>query len=283
MKISAGFVAVVALVLGGLTANPGSAEQSKGGFVTSPEVAAAQAAARDLQLKIVERHRSGQNDPNDFGTDCCQILQIPAAAFSTVDGAVAAGESSLGYLYPSSFGGTFDFWAPVLLPTGARIVFLDLYYYDTSSGLDFVVDLQALSGGSALSGPPGSSTVASVSSSGSSGYGYAATQLDYRVNNSVHLHNGAQLILRTNFGFPDGSQRFKGVDLWWRRDVSPAPGTATFPDVPTSDFGFQYVEALADSGITGGCGGGNYCPDDPVTRRQMAIFISKALGLHWPF
>jgi hypothetical protein len=36
---------------------------------------------------------------------------------------------------------------------------------------------------------------------------------------------------------------------------------------------------LAASGITGGCGGGNFCPDNPVTRRQMAIFLSKALGL----
>jgi hypothetical protein len=34
------------------------------------------------------------------------------------------------------------------------------------------------------------------------------------------------------------------------------------------------------SGITAGCGGGNYCPDAP-TRRQMAIFLAKALGLHW--
>ncbi len=283
MRISAGFVAAVSLVWGGLTANPGSAEQGKGGFVTSPEVAAAQNAARDLQLQIVERHRSGQSDPDYFGTDCCQIMQIPAAAFSPFDGAVAAGESTLGYLYASAFGGFYDFWAPVILPTGARIVFLDLYYYDTSVSADFIVELRALSGGSAFSGPPAGSTVASVSSTDSSGYGYAATQLDYRVNNSVNIHSGAQLILRTSFVFPDGSQRFKGVDIWWRRDVSPAPGTATFPDVPTSDFGFQFVEALAASSITGGCGGGNYCPDDPVTRRQMAIFIAKALGLHWPF
>jgi hypothetical protein len=48
-----------------------------------------------------------------------------------------------------------------------------------------------------------------------------------------------------------------------------------------SDFGFQYIEALAASGITGGCGGGNFCPDSPVTRRQMAIFVAKALGLSY--
>lgn len=56
----------------------------------------------------------------------------------------------------------------------------------------------------------------------------------------------------------------------------------TFNDVPATDFGFQYVEALVAAGITGGTGGGNFSPDGNVTRRQMAIFIAKALGLHWP-
>jgi hypothetical protein len=73
-----------------------------------------------------------------------------------------------------------------------------------------------------------------------------------------------------------------GARVSWNRTVSPAPESATFGDVPTSDFGFQYVEALAASGITGGCGSGNYCPDSPVTRRQMAIFIAKSLGLYHP-
>jgi len=73
-----------------------------------------------------------------------------------------------------------------------------------------------------------------------------------------------------------------GALIGYKLQVSPAPATATFGDVPTTDFGFQYVEALVAAGITGGCGGGNYCPDSPVTRRQMAIFIAKALGLQWP-
>jgi hypothetical protein len=63
--------------------------------------------------------------------------------------------------------------------------------------------------------------------------------------------------------------------------VSPAPGSATFGDVPTSHPFFQFIEALVASGITAGCGGGNYCPDAPLTRGQMAVFLSKALGLHF--
>jgi hypothetical protein len=67
-----------------------------------------------------------------------------------------------------------------------------------------------------------------------------------------------------------------------RRTVSPGPATATFTDVPTTHPIFQFVEALAAAGVTGGCGGGNFCPDGPLTRGQMAVFLSAALGLHWP-
>jgi hypothetical protein len=57
--------------------------------------------------------------------------------------------------------------------------------------------------------------------------------------------------------------------------VSPAPENPSFADVATTDLGYQYIEALAASGITGGCGGGNYCPDTALTRRQMAILSRK--------
>ena len=68
----------------------------------------------------------------------------------------------------------------------------------------------------------------------------------------------------------------------WRRTLSPAPAVASFADVPATHGFFQFVEALARAGITGGCGGGNFCPDSPLTRGQMAVFLASALGLHWP-
>lgn len=52
---------------------------------------------------------------------------------------------------------------------------------------------------------------------------------------------------------------------------------ATFPDVPTTHPFFHYVETIFQLGITGGCAGGNYCPTNPVTRAQMAVFLLKAL------
>lgn len=80
----------------------------------------------------------------------------------------------------------------------------------------------------------------------------------------------------------DGSSKFNAVQVGYHRMVTPAPGSATFGDVPPSDPGFQFIEALVASGITAGCGGGNYCPDNPLTRRQMAVFLAKGFGLHWP-
>jgi hypothetical protein len=50
----------------------------------------------------------------------------------------------------------------------------------------------------------------------------------------------------------------------------------TFPDVTCPSLFADWIEQLAAEGITGGCGGGNYCPDSSVTRRQMAVFLLKA-------
>ena len=57
--------------------------------------------------------------------------------------------------------------------------------------------------------------------------------------------------------------------------VPPACG-GLFDDVPCPDPFADWIEALAAAGITGGCGGGNYCPSEPVTRQQMAVFLLKA-------
>jgi hypothetical protein len=74
-----------------------------------------------------------------------------------------------------------------------------------------------------------------------------------------------------------------GCFVWWGRQVSPAPGTASFSDVPLSSPINKFVEALVASGITAGCGSGNFCPNDPLTRGQMAVFLSAALGLQWTY
>jgi len=52
---------------------------------------------------------------------------------------------------------------------------------------------------------------------------------------------------------------------------------ATFSDVPQSHWAYEAIEAIAAAGITSGCGGGKYCPSDPVTRAQMAVFVLRSI------
>ncbi len=61
-------------------------------------------------------------------------------------------------------------------------------------------------------------------------------------------------------------------------DYLPPACSGIFPDVPcpaTPAFPYSnWIERLFQEGITVGCGAG-YCPDDPVTRAQMAVFLLK--------
>jgi hypothetical protein len=51
-----------------------------------------------------------------------------------------------------------------------------------------------------------------------------------------------------------------------------------FNDVPLGAPFYTEIGKLSARNVTLGCGGGNYCPTDPVLREQMAAFIIRALG-----
>ncbi len=51
-----------------------------------------------------------------------------------------------------------------------------------------------------------------------------------------------------------------------------------FSDIKTSSF-YNEILWLYYEGITGGCGGGKFCPNGAVTREQMASFLARALKL----
>lgn len=58
--------------------------------------------------------------------------------------------------------------------------------------------------------------------------------------------------------------------------MPPPAGTGTgFNDVPPTYWAAAWIKELALEGITSGCGGGNYCPADPVARDQMAVFLLR--------
>jgi Leucine-rich repeat (LRR) protein len=60
---------------------------------------------------------------------------------------------------------------------------------------------------------------------------------------------------------------------------SPPAAVGIFSDVPKSYWAASWIEQLYAEGITGGCGGGNYCPDQAVSRAQMAIFLVRTFNL----
>ncbi|MBK9087574.1 MAG: S-layer homology domain-containing protein [Holophagales bacterium] len=61
--------------------------------------------------------------------------------------------------------------------------------------------------------------------------------------------------------------------------VPPAPTGTVFSDVPAGHWAGAYIETLAAEGITGGCGGGAFCPDSPVSRAEMAVFLTSTFGM----
>jgi len=54
------------------------------------------------------------------------------------------------------------------------------------------------------------------------------------------------------------------------------PTVPYFSDVPATHLFFKWIQKLREMEITLGCGGTQYCPDDNVTREQMAAFIIRA-------
>jgi hypothetical protein len=51
--------------------------------------------------------------------------------------------------------------------------------------------------------------------------------------------------------------------------------TPYFDDTPASYPFFKWIQKMWELGITNGCGPTTYCPDAPVTRGQMAVFIIR--------
>jgi mannan endo-1,4-beta-mannosidase len=57
--------------------------------------------------------------------------------------------------------------------------------------------------------------------------------------------------------------------------VPPAPD-GLYGDVPTNHWAACWIEHLTGLGIAAGCGGGNFCPDAPVSRAETAVFLLRA-------
>jgi hypothetical protein len=235
--------------------------QSEPGALSGPSAADA--------APVADPDKSREVQPNDsFGTTDRSVLWIPMAAFQPRAGASTWTFHSGGYV--SHATGTELLWAPLTIPNGSKIDTVRAWIYDNSA--EAITVYLTEYGGITDSG----NTIALASSVGT-GETSIAVMPAYTVDNSSNFYV-------VYLWMPiDANLRVKGVRVLWYRQISAAPASATFSDVPTNHGFFTYVEALAASGITAGCGTGIFCPDTPLTRGQMAVFLSKALGLHHPF
>jgi hypothetical protein len=179
-------------------------------------------------------------------------------------------------------GGLFGlYYAPVRLPAGAQITFLRCDFYDDDAGQDAAVTLVRSIYNSATN-TPSTDEIVDLETSGTNGYVDAGLAFDHTVRYRIGAATDAFYMLLLSL--PDSSSlRFRGCRLSWNRQVSTAPATATFSDVPVGHPYHRFVEALASSGITAGCLPSLYCVNNPITRGEMAVFLAAALGLHFPF
>ncbi len=173
-------------------------------------------------------------------------------------------------------------YAQIEVPDGARLELIGIWGYDDAedSDLHWVVMRNC------ETVPPESETVVAQGDiAQSEGNFLAAAGLNEETVNNKQCGYTVRLRLTDPGDPPAGfAIRVRKVAIVWTRQVSPPPAAATFNDVPTSHPFFQFVEALSRSGITAGCSAAPplYCPDEPLTRGQMAVFLAKALGLQWP-
>ena len=209
--------------------------------------------------------------PRDFGVNGDSVSTFHWSSFRPSDTSFST-ETNLDAIWPTTLGSANTvFYANIQVPEGAVIdyVVLDLCKDDTSIP------------GIVFGGGDNNSDFADVDVPGVSGCFAVSSPI---IGHAVPMNAGHRLEFFVNWETApiDGSVKLAGGEVWWHRTVSTGPATSDFLDVPTSDPRYNFIEAIFGAGITAGCGGGNYCPDQPVTRGQMAVFIAKALGLYWP-
>jgi hypothetical protein len=62
-------------------------------------------------------------------------------------------------------------------------------------------------------------------------------------------------------------------------DDPPPACSGVFDDVPCPSLFADYIEGLFNEGVTAGCGNDNFCPNDPISNGQMAVFLVKGFGI----
>ncbi len=240
-------------------------------------------------------------DPSDGRSAAAAAVRTPESW-----GTAPGGTTVMGYELAGAFG-AFDFdwlkrelertycpFASGVYPTQEGVVQLEMpdgasmgqfqywaYDEDPTYGLTF--NLFESHARASASTRRRRRSLATADTFGSAGYYFGFKDLGgYQVNKGDCRYTVHVIFVPADVECRSDALQVQKVRVTWVRQVSPAPASPTFNDVATSHPFFRFIEALSKSGITGGCGGGAFCPDQPLTRGQMAVFLAKGLGLAWP-
>jgi hypothetical protein len=220
------------------------------------------------------------SSPDAWGTTSDTIVATQAATFLLVPMTPPNSENGLADNGMRSCSSAFCYWgSPLHLPSGARIMSVELSACDGDPDPDDEVQW-----GIFRQPKPDGDFIELLPPSGTGGMPGCQT-FPVTLPTPVVVDNNVNSYVMT-VGAPTGTNLgFLSYRVSYRLQVSPAPAVATFADVPTGHPFFRFIEAMAAAGITGGCTPApspNFCPDAPITRGQMAVFLSAALGLHFP-
>lgn len=238
------------------------------------------------QLDYFRMASSSPNGPMSasavFGNTAVSRMAVSGLEFELLTTSVAPGDRTDWGRVRCSTAGFTTYGAQVQLPAGAQILGFDVWGQDTNADVNLSAEIFPVVYSGTFGGATGPSYGATISSlSPMVGFNGGYFHLESGVlDHTVDPVNPYHVIL----SFPtcaSSTVSFLRADVRFRRQISPAPVTATFADVGVGAPFHREIEALVASGITLGCGGGNYCPNENVTRGQMAAFLARALGLHW--
>ena len=240
-------------------------------------ICGAQAAVLTVASTHIGNFVQGQN-----GATYQLIVSNQAAATSTVGTVTASYTVQAGMTFVSMSG---PGWSCVgnsctrgdALAGGASYPAITVTTNVSGAATSPLVNSASVSGGGAVTANSTDSTVVSAPFTDAGGTDYffdavnlmkqfsitggcSVTPLQYCPNSNVTRAQMAIFIIRAAVG----------------NDTFSYSATPHFTDVPSGAFGFAWVQKMFELGITAGCGGGNYCPNDAVTRGQMSVFVVRA-------
>ena len=166
---------------------------------------------------------------------------------------------------------SMSFRAPLLLPTGAEVV-----SFTVQACNDTVQAMTAALVVCPFSGTCDDSRERVVSPNS------GCDEFVYTLPAPLTIRNGSNSYSLRIVDTNGQSSRFRGLRVFWRLQITPLDGSVNYTDVPAGHPLRRYIEALGASHIALACASSKFCPDDPVTRGQFAVFLTRALGLHFP-